>query len=211
MFTGIVEETGRVRAIDLAGRADAVLTIEGATVTSDARPGDSIAVDGVCLTVTSLTGDGAFTADVMPETLRRTTLGDLRPGERVNLERALAAAGRFGGHIVQGHVDGVATLLSRSPGHRWDELRFDLPTRIARYVAEKGSIALGGVSLTVAGVDDGEFVVCLIPTTLAATTLGGLVSGDRVNVEVDVLAKYVERLLGTSRGADADRRAEVLR
>ncbi|WP_454044566.1 riboflavin synthase [Cellulosimicrobium sp. Marseille-Q8652] len=197
MFTGIVEEIGRVREIAFPGGAgtDAVLTVEGPLATSDAALGDSIAVDGVCLTVSTLGGDGTFGADVMPESLRRTTLGDLGPGSRVNLERAVRADARLGGHVVQGHVDGVATLASRDPGDRWDDLVFSAPGPLLRYVAEKGSIAVSGVSLTVTHVDDTTFGVSLIPTTLEATVLGALAPGDRVNLEVDVLAKYVERLL----------------
>ncbi|WP_425953598.1 riboflavin synthase [Xylanimonas sp. McL0601] len=196
MFTGIVEELGRVRALDHGtdGR-DAVLTIDATHTTQDVRHGASIAVDGVCLTVTTLDDDGSFTADVMPQTLRLTTLGTLRAGDPVNLERAVPAGGRLDGHIVQGHVDGTATLTSRRPGPRWDELTFDLPTHLHRYVAPQGSIALAGVSLTVTHVTDTGFGVALIPTTLAATTLGTLRPGDHVNVEVDVLAKYVERML----------------
>ena len=209
MFTGIVEELGSVVSLERpAGDAgsgtapDAVLTVTGPLATSDARPGDSIAVDGVCLTVTAVLpgpdGDaGAFVAEVMPETLRRTSLGDLVPGAAVNLERALPTNGRLGGHVVQGHVDGVATLARRTPGPRWDDLEFSAPAALTRYVAEKGSIALAGVSLTVTWVSDDGFGVSLIPTTLAATTLGRLVPGDVVNVEVDVLAKYVERLLAS--------------
>ncbi|WP_435735879.1 riboflavin synthase [Cellulosimicrobium sp. PMB13] len=199
MFTGIVEEIGTVREIAFPGGAgaDAVLTVEGPLATSDAALGDSIAVDGVCLTVSSLGGDGTFGADVMPESLRRTTLGDLRPGSRVNLERAVRVDARLGGHVVQGHVDGVATLASRDPGDRWDDLVFSAPAELLRYVAEKGSIAVSGVSLTVTCVDGATFGVSLIPTTLEATVLGALAPGDRVNLEVDVLAKYVERLLAT--------------
>ncbi|WP_125775894.1 riboflavin synthase [Antribacter gilvus] len=205
MFTGIVEELGTIIAIGFPGSSpgadpgsdvggDAVLTVEGPLVTSDARPGDSIAVDGVCLTISTI-ADGRFTADVMPETLSRSTLGALAAGTRVNLERALPAHGRLGGHVVQGHVDGTATLESRAPGPRWDDLAFAASPELTRYVAEKGSIALGGVSLTVTWVTDDGFGVSLIPTTLAATTLGALAAGSPVNVEVDVLAKYVERLL----------------
>lgn len=218
MFTGIVEELGSVVSlVRPAGDAasgtapDAVLTVAGPLATSDARPGDSIAVDGVCLTVTSVLpaqdGNGpAFVAEVMPETLRRTSLGSLVPGTAVNLERALPADGRLGGHVVQGHVDGVATLKRRTPGPRWDDLELAAPAALTRYVAEKGSIALAGVSLTVTWVSDDGFGVSLIPTTLAATTLGRLSPGDAVNVEVDVLAKYVERLLaagGVPRAAAA--------
>lgn len=197
MFTGIVEELGTVRAITSpdGDGGDAVLAVHGPLVTSDARRGDSIAVDGVCLTVTGLTEDGAFTADVMPESLRRTALGGLVPGRRVNLERAVRADARLGGHVVQGHVDGVGVLVSRTPGPRWDELLFEAPAGLSRYVAEKGSVAVSGVSLTVTSVGAATFGVSLVPTTLAVTTLGRLVPGDRVNLEVDVLAKYVERLL----------------
>lgn len=213
MFTGIVEELGSVVALERpdgdagSGPApDAVLIVSGPLVTSDARPGDSIAVDGVCLTVTTV-ADGAFVAEVMPETLHRSSLGRLVPGAPVNLERAVPADGRLGGHVVQGHVDGVATLVRRTPGPRWDDLELSAPSALTRYVAEKGSIALSGVSLTVTWVSEEGFGVSLIPTTLAATTLGGLVPGDVVNVEVDVLAKYVERLLvagaaGDGPGAD---------
>lgn len=194
MFTGIVEELGTVVAIEARG-SDARLRVHGALVTSDAHLGDSIAVDGVCLTVSELPGDGTFAADVMPESLRRTALGGLVPGARVNLERALAVGGRYGGHVVQGHVDGVGTILRRDPGERWDEVEIAVPPPLARYVAEKGSIAVSGVSLTVTHVGDESFGVSLIPTTLEHTTLGGLVVGSPVNLEVDVLAKYAERLL----------------
>ncbi|MBD5787514.1 riboflavin synthase [Cellulosimicrobium terreum] len=195
MFTGIVEEIGKVRDIAFPGGQDAVLRIEGPLVTSDVRLGDSIAVNGVCLTVTSIGEDGTFTADVMPESLRRTALGDLAAGSPVNLERAVRADARLGGHVVQGHVDGVGALVSRTPGARWDDLVLSAPGGLTRYVAEKGSIAVSGVSLTVTHVDDESFGVSLIPTTLEATILGRLAPGDRVNLEVDVLAKYVERLL----------------
>ncbi|WP_029287295.1 riboflavin synthase [Cellulomonas sp. HZM] len=200
MFTGIVEEIGVVEAIDLADQ-DARLRVRGPLVVSDARVGDSIAVSGVCLTVTDLPGDGTFTADVMPETLRRTALGEAVVGSGVNLERALAVGGRYGGHVVQGHVDGVGTVARRAPGPRWDDVEIDVDPAVARYVAEKGSVAVAGVSLTVTHVGDTSFGVSLIPTTLAATTLGSLEVGARVNIEVDVLAKYTERLLATSGGA----------
>ena len=203
MFTGIVEEIGTVEEIvpgtDADGQAaDARVRIRGPLVTSDARLGDSIAVSGVCLTVTDLPGDGTFTADVMPETLRRSALGDLVAGGEVNLERALPVGGRYGGHVVQGHVDGVGTVLGRTPGPRWDDVEIGLEPQLARYVAEKGSISVSGVSLTVTHVRDDAFGVSLIPTTLAATTLGTLAPGARVNLEVDVLAKYTERLLATA-------------
>lgn len=201
MFTGIVEEVGTVVAVDRS--EDARLTLRGPRVTEGVRDGDSIAVDGVCLTVTSSAPDGTFTADVMPETLRRTTLGGLEPGSRVNLERAVRADGRLDGHLVQGHVDGVGHLLSRTPGPRWDDLELQMPAELARYVAEKGSVTLSGVSLTVTHVGPDTFGVSLIPTTLAATTLGALVPGDAVNLEVDVVAKYVERLLGARTGEGA--------
>lgn len=197
MFTGIVEEIGTVLAVE-RGPGDVRLRVRGATVTDGTRLGDSIAVDGVCLTVTDLAGD-AFACDVMPESLDRSSLGGLLPGARVNLERAVRADGRLDGHLVQGHVDGVGVLVRRDPGARWDDLRFTAPRALLRYVAEKGSIAVSGVSLTVTGVDEDGFGVSLIPTTLAATTLGDLTVGDRVNLEVDVIAKYVERLLGGHR------------
>ncbi len=200
MFTGIVEELGTVVALEAGGgaQADARLRVRGDLVTSDARPGDSIAVSGVCLTVAELPGDGTFVADVMPETLRRSALGALGVGDRVNLERALAVGGRYGGHVVQGHVDGVGVVRSRRPGPRWDEVEIGLDPALARYVAEKGSVAVSGVSLTVTHVGDDVFGVSLIPTTLEVTTLGGLAPGAAVNLEVDVLAKYTERLLATS-------------
>ena len=200
MFTGIVEELGTVVALEPGGgaEADARLRVRGDLVTSDAHLGDSIAVSGVCLTVAELPGDGTFVADVMPETLRRSALGGLGAGDRVNLERALAVGGRYGGHVVQGHVDGVGVVRSRRPGPRWDEVEIGLDPALARYVAEKGSIAVSGVSLTVTHVGDDVFGVSLIPTTLEVTTLGSLAPGAAVNLEVDVLAKYTERLLATS-------------
>ncbi|HEY0186257.1 MAG TPA: riboflavin synthase [Cellulomonas sp.] len=214
MFTGIVEEVGAVVAIDLAtsaptehegpggpdgpGRTDARLTVRGPLVVSDAALGDSIAVAGVCLTVAGLPGDGTFVVDVMPESLDRTALGDLGPGAPVNLERAVRVDARLGGHVVQGHVDGVGTVRRRTPGPRWDEVQIALDPVLARYVAEKGSVAVSGVSLTVTAVGPDWFGVSLIPTTLAATTLGAAAVGTRVNLEVDVLAKYVERLLMTT-------------
>jgi riboflavin synthase len=205
MFTGIVEEIGSVEVLERGGgtgqdtrdSSDARLTVRGPLVASDARPGDSIAVSGVCLTVTDLPGDGTFTVDVMPETLRRSALRDLVVSGPVNLERAVRADGRLGGHIVQGHVDGVGTIVRRTPGPRWDDVEIALAPELARYVAEKGSITVSGVSLTVTHVSDDGFGVSLIPTTLTSTTLGRLAPGARVNIEVDVLAKYVERLLAT--------------
>ena len=196
MFTGIVEELGTVEALDLLEGDAARLTIRGPLVTEDAGHGDSIAVNGCCLTVVE-TGDGTFTADVMRETLQRTSLGQAAKGSRVNLERAVAARARLGGHIVQGHVDGVGTIASRTPSEHWEDVRIAAPANILKYVAEKGSIAIDGVSLTVTDVDDatGTFGVSLIPTTLELTVLGSNQVGDTVNLEVDVIAKYVERLL----------------
>jgi len=197
MFTGIVEEIGTIEMLEVAGE-DARLRVRGPLVVSDAHLGDSIAVSGVCLTVAELPGDGTFVADVMPETLRRTALGDLDVASAVNLERALQVGGRYGGHVVQGHVDGVGVVRSRTPGPRWDDLEIELDPALARYVAEKGSVTVSGVSLTVTHVADGSFGVSLIPTTLEATTLGALAVGARVNLEVDVLAKYTERLLASA-------------
>ncbi len=193
MFTGIVEELGTVESVTALPDAARVV-IRGPLVTSDVHPGDSIAVNGVCLTVVDPTDD-AFAADVMAETLRRSTLGALEAGSRVNLERAARVDARIGGHIVQGHVDGVAVVREVSPSDHWTTLTFDLPSGLTRYLVEKGSITVDGVSLTVVGVDDTSFSVSLIPTTLAHTTLGSRRPGDQVNVEVDVLAKYVERLM----------------
>lgn len=250
MFTGIVEELGSVAEVISRADESARLVIHGPLVTSDARPGDSIAVNGVCLTAVDV-ADGRFSADVMAETLRRSSLGALHDGDPVNLERPMAADGRFGGHIVQGHVDGVGHVRDRHPSEHWEVVEFDLPARLARYLVEKGSITVDGVSLTVVevvdpagghrpianragvespgehgptgspgGVDpdtrsraaersvarggaseiespgpgDSWFSVSLIPTTLATTTLGTKRVGDPVNLEVDVIAKYVERL-----------------
>ena len=193
MFTGIVEELGSVRSISDLGDA-ARLAIQGPEVTSDAQPGDSISVNGVCLTVVELM-DGVFTADVMQETLNRSALGALDAGSSVNLERAARVDSRLGGHIMQGHVDGVATVSDISPTENWTTMTFDLPPGLSRYVVEKGSIAVDGVSLTVVAVDDATFAVSLIPTTLTHTTLGSRRVGDAVNIEVDVIAKYVERLM----------------
>ena len=194
MFTGIVEELGRVVANELMEQA-CRLTIEGVTVTSDAGLGDSIAVNGVCLTVMALDGT-TFSADVMNETLRRSSLGDLHAGSAVNLERAMSVGDRLGGHIVQGHVDGLGVVTSRTSTPNWDLVTIDLPQDLQRYVVEKGSVTFDGVSLTVAELTDAGCVVSLVPTTLALTTLGTKGTGDRVNVEVDVIAKYVERLVG---------------
>jgi len=197
VFTGIIEELGTVVAIDELGDS-ARLAIRGATVTSDAAHGDSISVNGVCLTVVD-NEDGVFTADVMGETLKRSTLGALSSGAPVNLERAATVATRLGGHIVQGHVDGVGSILSREAGDQWETVTFALPEGLGRYVVEKGSITVDGISLTVASVTDDTFSVGLIPTTLKLTTLGAKGVGERVNLEVDIMAKYVEKLLGKAR------------
>ena len=211
MFTGIVEELGRVVRLETVEDC-ARLTVEAPTVTQDASLGDSISVNGCCLTVAAMHGN-TFTADLMAETLTRTTLGSQAPGDPVNLERALRATDRLGGHIVQGHVDATAEVLDRSHGEHWDLLRVGLPREIARYVAVKGSVALDGVSLTVVDVEDAQhnapdasptpgagasLSVGLIPETLRRTTLGTRRPGERVNLEVDVMAKYAERLLGAS-------------
>jgi riboflavin synthase len=193
MFTGIVEELGEVEALTDLG--DSVrLRVRGPLVVGDAGHGDSISVNGVCLTVVE-SGDGAFTADVMRETLDRSSLGALRPGDPVNLERSLRLDGRLGGHVVQGHVDGTGTVLERTSSPHWEVVRVSLPADLARYVVLKGSVAVDGVSLTVSALDDESFSVSLIPTTLALTTLGRAPVGAFVNLEVDVLAKYVERLM----------------
>jgi riboflavin synthase len=176
-------------------QGDAIrLTVRAAAVLEDAGLGDSISVNGCCLTVAART-DETWTADVMQETLDKTGLAGVRPGDRVNLERAVTAAKRLGGHIVQGHVDGVGEVLGRTPSEHWEVVEISLPAGLARYVVAKGSIAVDGVSLTVVDVADDRFTVSLIPETLARTTLGSRAPGERVNLEVDVLAKYVERLL----------------
>ncbi|WP_347305208.1 riboflavin synthase [Corynebacterium sp. SA-MJD20WY100] len=205
MFTGLVEEVGRVSAMEPQGDAMR-LSLTGPLVTSDAELGASIAVNGVCLTVATLDGD-TFTADVMQESLNRTALGELTVGAPVNLERALLPTTRLGGHIMQGHVDGTARLLSRTPSEHWEVLRFGLPRELERYVVEKGSIAVSGTSLTVAtisqpGANEPWFEVSLIPATLRETILGELTPGARVNLEVDVLAKYVEKMQLTADPAD---------
>jgi len=208
MFTGIVEELGRVVAVTGGAAGDgagdgaggAGIRVRGPLVVTDTRPGDSVAVNGVCLTVVEVTGD-TFTADVMRETLRCSSLAALRAGDPVNLERAATLGTRLGGHLMQGHVDGVGRILAREPGPHWDEVRFSLPEDLSRYVVEKGSITVDGVSLTVTAVADDWFGVGLIPTTLRLTVLGHKAVGDPVNLEVDVVAKYVERLLGAGIGA----------
>ena len=193
MFTGIVEELGEIVAIE-RGTESAVVTVRGPLVSEDATQGSSIAVNGVCLTVVEHDRE-TFSVDVMAETLNRSCLGSLEAGAPVNLERAMTASTRFGGHIVQGHVDGTAQILARLPGDRWEVVQLALPPELSRYVVEKGSITVDGVSLTVSNVTDETFSVSLIPTTLELTTLGRKAVGDIVNLEVDVIAKYVERLL----------------
>ena len=193
MFTGLIEEIGTVE--ELVPLGDAVrIAVRAPKVTQDAAAGDSIAVDGVCLTVAD-NASGTFTADVMRETLDRSRLGSYAPGSRVNLERALAAGQRMGGHIVQGHVDGVAEVVSRTASEHWEVVRFTLPQQLNRYVVEKGSIAVNGTSLTVSAVGEGYFEVSLIPTTLSESTAGAMQPGDPVNLEVDVVAKYVEKMV----------------
>jgi riboflavin synthase len=193
LFTGIVEELGVVEALEDQG--DAIrLTVRGPHVTVDARLGDSISVNGCCLTVAERDGE-TFTADVMRETLAKTSLGVLDPGSRVNLERAVTAQTRLGGHIVQGHVDGTGTVLRRVPSEHWEVVEISLPEQLARYLVDKGSITVDGISLTVVSAGATSFTVSLIPETLARTTLGFKQAGDPVNLEVDVIAKYVERLI----------------
>jgi riboflavin synthase len=194
VFTGIVEELGTV----VATSADR-LVLTGPLVTKDVAEGDSVAVDGVCLTVVSVEGD-TFTADVMAETWKRTSLGEREPGDQVNLERAALPTTRLGGHLVQGHVDGVGTVQAREAGgDGWESVRFSVPADLTRYIVEKGSVTVDGISLTVISAGPDWFTVGLIPTTLARTTLGRKPVGAQVNLEVDVIAKYVEKLIGGAR------------
>ena len=201
MFTGIIEEIGEIKSIK-RGAKSATLTIQGSVVTKDSNIGDSIAVNGVCLTATTISGN-TFTADVMAETMRRSSLGDLSTGSKVNLERAMAANGRFGGHIVSGHIDGCGTIRSfvREDNAVW--VTIDSPASILKYIIEKGSIAIDGISLTVAYVDDTCFKVSIIPHTAGETTLLMKKPGDTVNLENDVIGKYVEKLLGLNGSASA--------
>lgn len=193
MFTGIVEELGEIREIHR--EADSItLTIRATTVLDDVHHGDSIAVNGVCLTVVEFDND-FFTADLMQETLDRSSLGQVEVGSKVNLERATAVGQRLGGHIVQGHIDGTAEVISRTPGERWEVVRISLPKQLSKYVVEKGSIAVDGTSLTVSAVGERFFEVSLIPTTLTDSVIGSTAVGTKVNLEVDVLAKYVEKML----------------
>jgi riboflavin synthase len=214
LFTGIVEDLGEVETVEHLGDF-ARIHVRSAVVTQDARPGDSICVSGVCLTVTSLIGSRprpvgesqeppspaplGFTADVMGETLRHSSLKSVAPGTKVNLERSVRLADRLGGHLVQGHTDGTATIISRDPQEHWEVVRIGLPESLARYIVHKGSVTVDGVSLTVSGIGDDSFEVSLIPETLKRTTLGLKQPGDEVNLEVDVVAKYVEKLLGGTR------------
>jgi riboflavin synthase len=193
MFTGIIEELGTVAGVEDQG--DAIrLTIHAEHVLADAGLGDSISVNGCCLTLAERDGD-TWTADVMQETLDKTSLAGVQPGDRVNLERAVTPTTRLGGHIVQGHVDGVGTIASRTPSEHWEVVDVSMPPELGRYLVDKGSVTVDGVSLTVVEARDDGFTVSLIPETLARTTLGSRQPGDRVNLEVDVLAKHVEKLL----------------
>jgi riboflavin synthase len=214
LFTGIVEDLGEVEAVERLGDF-ARIHVRSEVVTQDARPGDSICVSGVCLTVTSLIGprpapDGTppqaassaplgFTADVMGETLRHSSLKSVAPGTKVNLERSVRLEDRLGGHLVQGHTDGTGTIISRDPQEHWEVVRISLPPGLGRYVVHKGSVTVDGVSLTVSAVAGDWFEVSLIPETLKRTTLGAKQPGAEVNLEVDVIAKYVEKLIGGSR------------
>ncbi len=200
MFTGIVEDLGEVQAVEQLGDF-ARLHILSSVVTADARLGDSICVNGVCLTVTGLLGSPptGFTADVMGETLAHSSLKEFGPGTRVNLERSVRLQDRLGGHLVQGHTDGTATVVSRDPQEQWEVVRISLPADLARYVVYKGSVTVDGVSLTVSQLADDWFEVSLIPETLKRTTLGLKQPGDDVNLEADVIAKYVEKLTGGTR------------
>ena len=214
MFTGIVEDLGEVEAVEHLGDF-ARIHVRSSVVTQDAKPGDSICVSGVCLTVTSLISSRprpagepsgppsatplGFAADVMGETLRHSSLKSVAPGTKVNLERSVRLEDRLGGHLVQGHTDGTATVVSRDPQEQWEVVRLSLPAGLARYLVHKGSVTVDGVSLTVSGIGDDWFEVSLIPETLKRTTLGLKQPGAEVNLEVDVLAKYVEKLLGGTR------------
>jgi riboflavin synthase len=208
LFTGIVEDLGEVEAVEYLGDF-ARIHVRSSVVTQDAKPGDSICVSGVCLTVTALIssrgtpGDPAgplgFAADVMGETLRHSSLKSVAPGTKVNLERSVRVEDRLGGHLVQGHTDGTATIISRDPQEHWEVVRVSLPADLARYVVHKGSVTVDGVSLTVSAIADDWFEISLIPETLKRTTLGEKQPGAEVNLEVDVVAKYVEKLLGGAR------------
>ena len=205
MFTGIVEELGTIRAIR-RGASSAVLSIGAGTILDDLKVGDSVAVNGVCLTATQVDG-GGFTADVMHETLDRSSLARLAPGDKVNLERAMAAGGRFGGHIVSGHIDATGTITDRRRDDNAVWYTVSAPAALLRYVVEKGSIAIDGISLTVAAVEADRFSVSVIPHTAAVTVLGGKRPGDPVNLEADLIGKYVEKLLRPAQAPPARRSA----
>jgi riboflavin synthase len=204
MFTGLVAELGKVTAIS-RGETSSVLTVYAPLLTPELSIGDSIAVNGTCLTATSLTAD-SFTADVMVQTLSLTSLGKLQVGSAVNLELAARMDMRMGGHIVQGHVDGVATVISRTPGEKWEQCVIEVPANLTRYIVNQGSICVDGVSLTVGEISDSnnQVTLWLIPETLAKTNLSLKAAGDVVNIEVDILAKYVERLISKSGGANVN-------
>jgi riboflavin synthase len=193
MFTGIIEELGTVSGVQELD--DSIrLKVSGKLVRSDLAQGESVSVNGVCLTAAEITADG-FVADVMLETLNRTSLRGIAEGDRVNLERAMSGAGRFGGHVVQGHVDGVAEIISREPSSNWEVVKVKIPTELAKYVVHKGSITFDGVSLTVNDINDDVVSLSLIPETLRLTTLGKKTKGEKLNVEADILAKHIEKLI----------------
>ena len=193
MFTGIIEELGTVALVEVL--PDSIrLAIKGDLVRKDLSQGESISVNGVCLTAAEITSDG-FIADVMLETLNRSSLSGISQGESVNLERAMSGAGRFGGHVVQGHVDGVAEIISREPSANWEVVKVKIPAELSKYVVHKGSITFDGVSLTVNDISDNTVSLSLIPETLRLTTLGTKQVGDKLNVEADILAKHIEKLI----------------
>jgi riboflavin synthase len=200
MFTGIIEELGKIERIDRLENA-VRLVITGSSVVDGLKRGESISVSGACLTAIDITPTG-FSADVMLETLRRTSLGTAGEGDTVNLERAMLASARFGGHVVQGHVDGVGTIISREPSEHWEWVRIEVPADLMKYVVMKGSISFDGVSLTVNEITGNVVGVSLIPETLSLTTLGSKPVGAKVNVEVDIMAKHIERLLAAQTGAE---------
>jgi len=199
MFTGLIEERGQIRSISHAGSA-VRLVVTARKVLAGSQRGDSIAVNGICLTVVEL-GQDSFAADVMPETLRRSSLGQLRPGSPVNLERALKLGDRLGGHLVSGHIDGTGVLMARSAEHHAIILRIAAPAALLRYIIEKGSVALDGVSLTVTEVTSESFAVSIIPHSAEVTIIGGYKPGDRINIECDMIGKYVEKLLNSEKAA----------
>lgn len=206
MFTGIVEETGRIRSVSRGSRS-CVLTVEASKVLEGTAEGDSISTNGICLTVTRI-DRSSFTADVMPETMNRTSLGSLKPGDRVNLERAMPCNGRFGGHIVSGHIDGTGRILGKRQDDNAVVIAVGTSADILKYIVEKGSIAIDGISLTVVSVDNGSFTVSVIPHTAAETTLLDRKPGDTVNLENDIVAKYVERFITLEKGHAEDGKKE---